>query len=289
MKRLVVHIGTHKTGTSSFQRYCFKFKELLEKKGVCYPSIKGYEWMNNHSVLAWALDKSSEEQALIMLNDIFLQFKEEKHHTLLISSEDFENSLLGSDQLDRLIRSAKNQNFNSFEILVVTRDPLDYLSSIYTELSKQSIVLNFSQIAEAALSYGYFSASTPHFNYNFAINAKHFIGKLSKEYPNASIKHYDLSTFVANFPGQSYLAQIAGEEAVQIMESIGLQKQFNNIKAEPLQAEINCVQNMLNGFECIAQDEDKRRELIILLAKERLALFEASKEEVADKLRSHNR
>lgn len=288
MKRLAVHIGTHKTGTSSFQRYCFKFKELLDKKGVCYPSIKGYESINNHSALAWALDKASEEPALEMLNNIFLQFKEGKHHTLLISSEDFENSLLGSDQLDRLIKSAKNQNFNSFEILVVTRDPQDYLSSIYAELSKQNIVLNFPQIAEAASSYGYFSASTPHFNYNFAINAKHFIRKLSKKYPDASIKHYDLSTFVANFPGQSYLAQIAGEEAVQIMENIGLKKQFNNRKVDPLQAEINYVQNMLNGLECIDLNKDKRRELIMLLVKERLALIEASKKKVAAKLRGFN-
>ena len=288
MKRLVIHIGTHKTGTSSFQRYCFRFKKILDKKGICYPSIKGYELLNNHSVLAWSLDKSLEEPTLAILNDIFLQFKEEKHHTLLISSEDLENSLLGSDQLDKLIKSAKSQNFDSFEILVVTRDPFDYLSSIYAELSKQNIVINFPQIAEAAFSYGYFSVSTPQFNYNFAINAKHFVKKLSDKYPSASIKHYDFEDFVTNFPGHSYLTQIAGEEATQIMKSVGLEKKSNNNKINSLQTEINYTKNALNGLENIYRNEEKYSELIMLLAKKRLAITESSKEEVEAKMRKLN-
>ena len=72
---------------------------MLNKEGVCYPLIKGYEEMNNHSILAWALERSSQKPAIDMLNSIFLQFKKEKHHTLLISSEDLENSLLEATSL----------------------------------------------------------------------------------------------------------------------------------------------------------------------------------------------
>ena len=98
-----------------------------------------------------------------MLNNVFSQFKDNKHHTLLISSEDLENSLIGSDQLEKIMASARNFEFNSFEIVVAERDPFEYLSSIYAELSKQNLIINFSDIASAAASYGYFNASTPHF------------------------------------------------------------------------------------------------------------------------------
>ena len=119
MKKLIIHIGTHKTGTSSFQRYCYKFKEMLDREGICYPSIKGYEEINNHSILAWALDRTSQEAAISMLNSIFSQFNKEKHHTLLISSEDLENSLLGSSQLHTIIAAAKKATSNLLKYLLL--------------------------------------------------------------------------------------------------------------------------------------------------------------------------
>ena len=286
MKKLIIHIGTHKTGTSSFQRYCYKFKEMLDREGICYPSIKGYEEINNHSILAWALDRTSQEAAISMLNSIFSQFNKEKHHTLLISSEDLENSLLGSCQLHTIIAAAKKSNFESFEILVVTRDPFDYLSSIYAELSKQNIVINFPQIAAATLSYGFFSVSTQHFNYGFAINSKCFVRKLSKKLPEASINHYNFKDFTTEFPGHSFLTRIAGEETTKIMKNIGLNKQFNNIQINPLQTEINYAQNMFNGLEDVDLKDSKYSEMIMLLAKKRLAITEAAKEKVAAQMKN---
>ena len=109
MRRLVCHIGTHKTGTSSFQRYCYKFRELLSEEGVCYPLIKGHENLNNHSVLAWALDKIDQESSSKMLNNVFSQFKDNKHHTLLISSEDLEKVEKKVKSLTRKVNELSKQ------------------------------------------------------------------------------------------------------------------------------------------------------------------------------------
>ena len=40
-KRLIIHIGMHKTGTSSVQRYFARNRTILRRMGVCYPKSTG--------------------------------------------------------------------------------------------------------------------------------------------------------------------------------------------------------------------------------------------------------
>ncbi len=47
--KLVLHIGSPKTGTSSIQHTLFKHRELLKEHGVLYPSCRAFP---NHSLLA---------------------------------------------------------------------------------------------------------------------------------------------------------------------------------------------------------------------------------------------
>ncbi len=42
-KRLILHIGMHKTGTSSVQRYFSRNRAILRRMGVCYPKSIGRE------------------------------------------------------------------------------------------------------------------------------------------------------------------------------------------------------------------------------------------------------
>ena len=70
------------------------------------------------------------------------------------------------------------------------------------------------------------------------------------------------------------------------MKNIGLNKQFNNKKINPLQAEINYAQNMFNGLEDVDLNDSKYSEIIMLLAKKRLAITEAAKEKVAAQMKN---
>ena len=82
------------------------------------------------------------------------------------------------------------------------------------------------------------------------------------------------------------MTRIAGEETTKIMKNIGLNKQFNNIKINPLQTEINYAQNMFNGLEDVDLNDSKYSEIIMLLAKKRLAITEAAKEKVAAQMKN---
>jgi hypothetical protein len=50
LKELILHVGFHKTATSSFQATCVKNRELLADQGIYYPSFSlGNKTINNHS------------------------------------------------------------------------------------------------------------------------------------------------------------------------------------------------------------------------------------------------
>ena len=50
LKELILHVGFHKTATSSFQATCVKNRELLADQGIYYPSFSLVnKVINNHS------------------------------------------------------------------------------------------------------------------------------------------------------------------------------------------------------------------------------------------------
>ena len=92
-KRLYLHIGTHKTGTTSIQFFCYDNREKLEKLGYLYPKT-GCKWKGHHE-LAWAAgvnnpnkrnDISDAELWEMLAQEIILSTAE----NIIISSEDFE-------------------------------------------------------------------------------------------------------------------------------------------------------------------------------------------------------
>ena len=50
--RLVFHIGLEKTGTTSFQQFCYDHSDVLEEYGVFYPKLECLLYGNNHSILS---------------------------------------------------------------------------------------------------------------------------------------------------------------------------------------------------------------------------------------------
>lgn len=284
-KRIIFHVGTHKTATSGFQRYCFKFNRLLSKRGVCYPTIIGFDDLNNHSLLAWSLEQSSSDFSVKILTDIFSQFKDSEHHTLLLSSEDFENSLIYSDQISKIISSGKRHGFKEFEILIATKNPYDYLVSIYSELSKQRLVLNFLEIAEASIQYGFFTASTSNFNYCFAINAIHHLQRFSSRHPDIKINHYDAQIFTTGFPGKYFLSKLIGTSCTELMQKIGLAKTQYNKRLNPLDVEINYAKNILGIKQNCPVNTDLQK-ILIQIAQRRLALVDSYTKEIEEELKN---
>ena len=59
MKTVYLHIGTHRTGSTSIQRFLANVEEALAKRGVIYPKTgrPDTDWSNRygHHLLHWSL------------------------------------------------------------------------------------------------------------------------------------------------------------------------------------------------------------------------------------------
>lgn len=88
--RVVLHIGLHKTGTSSFQRACRSAQQRLMEVGVLYPSSRaGAQFAENHSDLAHAVLRGEMGLAEEFLEHCRAEAVGARCSCLLLSSEDF--------------------------------------------------------------------------------------------------------------------------------------------------------------------------------------------------------
>ena len=69
------------------------------------------------------------------LHSISEETKLEKCETTLISGEDFENFLVDTHLANEFESLARSEGYFDIEWIVVSRDPAEYLISIYSEMS----------------------------------------------------------------------------------------------------------------------------------------------------------
>ncbi len=129
-KRVVVHVGPPKTGSSAIQHYLVKHRDNLEKLGIWYPA-HALDVNNISSGNARVVCAEDEQGRLILDESRFLNLlkkfrNDSKFHTLLLSSESFfriEESML------RLLPS--------IEFIAFARNPIEFVMSIYNQAVKR--------------------------------------------------------------------------------------------------------------------------------------------------------
>ncbi len=84
-KKLYVHVGTHKTGSTSLQFLLFKNRKLLKERGLNYPTVGDEKpFPFQHAYLAYLLRDGKSDEFLSFMNSAF-----QDTDTVVISSEDF--------------------------------------------------------------------------------------------------------------------------------------------------------------------------------------------------------
>ncbi|MCB1537020.1 MAG: hypothetical protein KDJ44_20495 [Rhodoblastus sp.] len=140
MKKLILHIGRHKTGTTSVQRFLAANADVLAARGVCYPmSGRGSDHpesnaadVDAHHRLAqiFTMGNTRDAEAIERLRQSFLT---ETHafDTVIVSSEVFQN-------VERFHELRKF--FEGFYIVAVgyLREYASYVASAYAQEIKTS-------------------------------------------------------------------------------------------------------------------------------------------------------
>ena len=122
---VIVHVGPHKTATTSLQHFLYDNRAELLSIGVCYPVISpGVPNKISHNDLASSMIRGDDEQT-----SVFLDLIEEmswKSNALILSAEDFSscvNTKMGDGM--RLLES----RFENVKYVFVDRDDVSRLTS----------------------------------------------------------------------------------------------------------------------------------------------------------------
>ena len=158
-KKLFIHIGSHKTGTTAIQYTLSTMnKQLHDEVGLCYPDA-GKELGDGHHMLAasllqddfvpWDLPHRVKIPPDYRTFDKFFQeINCSKCDKILISSEVFENY-----QLKQIRILADHLRMFDVTIILFVRDQVSFLVSAWMQLFKSGVTrLDFTNWVESLLS-----------------------------------------------------------------------------------------------------------------------------------------
>jgi len=139
MAKLVLHIGTHKTGTTSLQDQLFQSRESLAAQGIIYPDLSPHS--GHHGYLTdWIhLPKAYELPGggLNNLRNLANKYRG-SDQTVFLSSEEFSRAGGQGGSVDFADLRAIFEGYD-VQVICVLRDQLSFLQSVYLELSRNSL------------------------------------------------------------------------------------------------------------------------------------------------------
>lgn len=131
--KVILHIGRHKTGTSSLQRFLFENPELLLKNKLNYPNI----YIKNiaHHELAESLRKNTfdtlprsiQDKSISQFRERLIESLSNPELTYIISSEAFQNVE------PKVVRQVFDPEFFKVRVVCYFREQLTYLASAYNQ------------------------------------------------------------------------------------------------------------------------------------------------------------
>lgn len=127
-KRIVIHAGPGKTGSSAIQAWLCNHRQVLSAQGIYYPkhalAKNGISSGHIHDLLTSVDGKWRPDQQKI--NQLLKGFEARKEHTLLLSSEFFFHNIV-----------ALHQAIPNAEFVAYVRNPVELLESNYNQSVKR--------------------------------------------------------------------------------------------------------------------------------------------------------
>lgn len=138
-KKLYLHIGQHKTGTTSVQMGLGNSRKPLRAQGYCYPKT-GIVYSGHHNI-AWQLaDDEQFDADKGTIEELTAEIAESKCHSVILSSEGFD--ILNETQIKELHRQ-----FSDFEVYVIVnlRRQDSLLQSKWASYVRLGLTRDFSE------------------------------------------------------------------------------------------------------------------------------------------------
>lgn len=130
-KNLMLHVGMHKTGSTSIQFFSCKNRSVLRDHNILYPS-PGSTGVAHHGIgkLAYSGDQKGFEEVILKIIE---EAELSNCSNILISSEVFCKSLEVPNTIYPILR----EKFRKIEIIFYVREPLSWTKSAYGQQVRQ--------------------------------------------------------------------------------------------------------------------------------------------------------
>jgi hypothetical protein len=147
MRSCVLHIGTHKTGTTSIQMALAGHPEVLEKAGYIYPLAGRPYGLAAHHDLALCLRDSRRSNEKERLVAALLAEVRETPYDVILSSEEFIHALYHSPEAFVGFVTAITATCPLVTLVIYVRRQADFLMSNYIERLKYGLDMPFAAYA----------------------------------------------------------------------------------------------------------------------------------------------
>ncbi len=136
--KLIIHVGTPKTGTTSLQVYLNKKQRKLRKKGILYPNRSHNSDAPKHQWFEKNLVRTHPQNLLDNFKNI-LSDVDEDTHTILLSSEGIYNHWWDFPEESKSLLNELNKLFD-VNIWVWFREPVSFAESFYKQCMRNPVV-----------------------------------------------------------------------------------------------------------------------------------------------------
>jgi hypothetical protein len=143
-RKLYLHAGTHKTGTTAIQEFAFAHRRSLKRRGLLYPGYSPLirKTQNAHHWFAHALADNQivplSPDSVPLLTRRWLSKARRKHADVFVSVEALYRHVVGEGPYEErrrryLIRVAEALEGFDVHVIIVFRRPDNYIRSVYQE------------------------------------------------------------------------------------------------------------------------------------------------------------
>ena len=150
MRKCFLHIGTHKTGTSSIQSALYNSRAELARQGFLYPLTGIPPGIFGHHNISWAVTADPRYQRQNGTVDELLDEIGSSDQDVILSSEDFTCALRCLANLRSFIECLKQGGLRIIIVLYL-RNQVDYFHSAYFEILKLGCGVPFEEFLSAML------------------------------------------------------------------------------------------------------------------------------------------
>ncbi len=176
-KGIFVHIGTHKTGTTSIQAFLRENADALRQSGLYVPTTGTTGPISGHHNIGWQVRNDPRfKRSQGTLDDLLSELDRSASQRAVISSEDLEYLVQFPRRLEGLEDALLGAGWHPLYV-VFFRRPDEYALSLYGELLKHGLSIGFERFVSQILGDGCFTMRGDwcfHFDYeDFARKWRH--------------------------------------------------------------------------------------------------------------------